>query len=266
MKKLSYPILMLLIIAAPAFATVTVSKPTNGDTVGSPVQFVATASASSCSKGVASMGVYIDGDLKYSVTGKSLSTSLSVSPGSHSVSVTEWDNCGNATKASETIKVSGSTGVYITTPTNNSTVTPTVAYAATATSGSCAQGVTSMSIYVDGTEKYTVKGAKVNTQLTLATGTHQTTVKETDGCGGTASAAVAVDVKGSSGKVLANIQAVPNWNVWGQLAPKYAICTSCKGVTLSMKEHIKSPSKSGNAAEFKLGGTKKFPMLYFQIS
>src|SRR5258708_11303564 len=52
-------IVCLLAICAPAaFAGVTVTSPANGSTVSGAVSFVASATASSCSKGVASMGIY----------------------------------------------------------------------------------------------------------------------------------------------------------------------------------------------------------------
>ena len=53
-----------------AFATVKVSVPTSGSVVGSPVQFVASATMSNCSQGVASMGVYIDDHLTRVAAGK----------------------------------------------------------------------------------------------------------------------------------------------------------------------------------------------------
>ena len=45
-------------LASPAFANVTVTSPSTGQTLNSPVSFVATATTSTCSSGVASMGVY----------------------------------------------------------------------------------------------------------------------------------------------------------------------------------------------------------------
>ena len=56
-------ILLLASLAVPAFAGVTVSSPSNGGTVSSPVNYVA-SSTTSCSKGVASMGVYVDNQLQ----------------------------------------------------------------------------------------------------------------------------------------------------------------------------------------------------------
>ena len=62
MKTFYCFIAVFLMMAASALATVSVSSPSNGATVGSPVAYVATAT-STCSSGVASMGIYVDGDL-----------------------------------------------------------------------------------------------------------------------------------------------------------------------------------------------------------
>jgi hypothetical protein len=195
MKK-NFPciILTLLAFAAPVFAAVSISKPTNGETVGSPVQFVATATTS-CSGGVASMGVYINNVLEHTEAGSSLNTSVSLSPGSYNAVVVEWDNCGTSTTASRSIKVTGTTGVSVTSPANNSTVESPASFIATAQTSSCAQGVSSMGIYVDNALKYKVSGAALSTQLAIAVGTHQAVVEEWDHCGGASTASVDITVK-----------------------------------------------------------------------
>jgi hypothetical protein len=70
MKRYSLILLSnLLILAATAYAGVNVSAPGSGSTVASPVHYSASASTA-CSKGVASMGVYVDNQLVYVVNGK----------------------------------------------------------------------------------------------------------------------------------------------------------------------------------------------------
>jgi hypothetical protein len=112
------------VIALPAFAGVSISSPGTADsttpgiaTSGSPVHFVAKGSTS-CSKGVASMGLYTSvGKLAYTVKGGNLDTTLNLSPASYDVNVTEWDNCGSSSKAKLTLTVtsgSGSTGMTYT--------------------------------------------------------------------------------------------------------------------------------------------------------
>lgn len=89
---------------------VSVSTPANNSTVGSPVNYIATATTS-CSKGVSSMGIYTaPGVLAYVVNGASLNHSLSLSAGTYHTTVEEWDGCGGAATTPVTITVSGGSG------------------------------------------------------------------------------------------------------------------------------------------------------------
>jgi Bacterial Ig-like domain (group 2) len=193
----------ILALAVPAFATVTVTSPTSGATVTSPVHYVATASTSTCSKGVASMGIYIDNKLTYVVDSASLNTSLTFNPGSYDTVVEEWDKCGSATYTPIDITVSSSTGqpnVVVTTPTPSSTVTSPVTYMATATT-SCSKGVASMGIYVDNKLVYVVDSATLDTQLTLSPGAEHTVVEEWDKCGGAAYTTINLTVSSGTNPV-----------------------------------------------------------------
>jgi len=106
MQKYALPCLLLLVSSA--FAGVTVTSPTNNSTVSSPVKYVASATTS-CSKGIAAMGIYsAPGVLAYKVNGASLNTTLSLSAGTYSTVVQDWDNCGGSAKTPVTITVSGS--------------------------------------------------------------------------------------------------------------------------------------------------------------
>src|SRR5215469_4435873 len=96
--------------ALPAFAGVSVSSPISGSTSASSVHFVASATAPTCSKGVAAMGIYTAPYvLAYKVNGSSLNTTLNMSPGKYNVVVTEWDNCGSASTAPIALTI-GSSG------------------------------------------------------------------------------------------------------------------------------------------------------------
>ena len=87
---------------------VTVTAPLNNSSVGSTVQYVASAT-SSCAAGVSAMGIYTaPGKLAYTVNGASLNTNLSLSNGTYSTTVTEWDNCGGSASTPVTITVGGS--------------------------------------------------------------------------------------------------------------------------------------------------------------
>jgi phosphatidylinositol-3-phosphatase len=92
-----------------AHAGVWVSAPTNNSNVATTVQYVAKAT-SSCSKGIAAMGIYTaPNQLVYTVPGASLNTLLSLNAGTYNTVVQEWDNCGWTSKTAITIKVSAST-------------------------------------------------------------------------------------------------------------------------------------------------------------
>jgi hypothetical protein len=243
-----------LFCTVPAFATVVVTSPSNGETLGSTVSYSATATTSTCSKGVASMGVYVDYKLLYVVDGAALNTTLSVTPGTHNTVVEEWDHCGGATFASMEINVNNQPGVHVTSPASNTTVSSPVNFVATATS-SCSKGVASMGVYVNNQLVQVVNGAKLNTQLNIGSGAQHTVVEEWDYCGGASYTPVNVTVQGG-GKMLSNLQASGGWNSWGQFAPEYDDCSgNCSGLNWSLAQHVGSPSLSGNASRFSIGGT-----------
>lgn len=258
MKILVSSVLAILALTAPAFATVVVSAPYNGETVSGPVQFIATATTATCSRGVASMGVYVNNQLKTVQDGTRLNASVSLAPGSYRAVVEEWDYCGGATTTVEMINVANGAGVHVATPANNSAVSDPVSFVASATSG-CPQGVAAMGIYVNNTRVYLSGGANLNTQLNLPGGTQHAVVQEWDRCGGSTTAPATVNVQGGQGKVLSGIQAAAGWNQWGELPPVDAVCSyGCQGVNWGMNQHVSSPSESGNATRFYINGTKPY--------
>ncbi|MGA8619900.1 MAG: hypothetical protein WB660_15440 [Candidatus Sulfotelmatobacter sp.] len=89
---------------------VSVSSPANGSTVGSPVNFKATASTS-CSKGVSSIGIYTAPNvLAYVTNGANLNYNLALSPGKYDAVVQEWDGCDGASITPVTITVGSGGG------------------------------------------------------------------------------------------------------------------------------------------------------------
>jgi hypothetical protein len=73
---------------------------------------------------------------------------------------------------------------------------------------------------------------------------------------GTADASATVTVNGTS---ISHLQASGGWEGWGELPPSYNICAyPCPGVTWGMTQGIKSPSLSGDATEFNIGGTTSY--------
>jgi len=78
------------------------------------------------------------------------------------------------------------------------------------------------------------------------------------GPGGTTPAYTTVTVK-SNGTSLSKLQAAGGWNSWGEYPPGYAICKyPCPGITWSMQQGIKTPSLSGDATQFNIGGTTPY--------
>jgi hypothetical protein len=250
-----------------AFAGVSVSEPANGTTITGPVQYVASATTTTCSKGVGSMGIYTaPGVLAYVVNGSSLNTTLDLSPATYNTTVEEWDNCGGAETTPITITVKesngGSSGVSVSSPANNSTVGSPVNFNATATT-TCSKGVSSMGIYTaPGVLAYVVNGASMNYNLALNGGTYDIVVEEWDGCGGAATTPVKITVSGGSsgGSSFSNLQHSGGWADWGQRAPTFVNCSPspCDNITFSFTQNIQSPSLSGEAMEMSLGGSQGY--------
>ena len=252
---------IFILFAASAFAGVTVTTPYNGSTVSSTFNVKASASTS-CSKGVASMGIYPSANwLVYTVGGSSLNTNVSLNPGSYNMVVEEWDYCGGASTATINITVKNSTGVFVTSPSNSSTVGSPVNFVATATT-TCSKGVASMGIYTAPYQlAYTVNGASLNTSLSLSPGTYNTTVEEWDNCGGASATPVTITVSGS-GKTFTNLQSSGGWNGYAQQPPNYGDCTWCTPsgpqTTWAMYQGIKNPTLSGSSTQFNIGGTEAY--------
>lgn len=275
MTKLPLALLVLVIATAPAFANVIVTSPDNGETVSSPAKFVATATTTSCSKGVASMGVYVDNQLEYVVNATSMNTILALSAGNHNAVIQEWDRCGGATKTAVPITVASATtsGVFVTSPTNGATVVASANFVASATT-SCSKGVSSMGVYANNQRLYVVAGAKLNQSLNLPTGTDKVVVEEWDGCNGAATSVLTLNVQaassggsgGGSGttpipstaNTFKNLQK-NNWLSWGQEAPLDNDCGApCPGDVWSLQHGVTSPSLSGDATQFNVSGTKPY--------
>ena len=257
MRKLV--LLLALCSGTLATASVSVSAPANGSTVSSTVQYVASAN-SSCPSGVSAMGIYTAPDqLVYTVAGAKLNTLLTLNPGVYHTVVEEWDNCGGASVTPVTITVGSGGGVSVAAPKNNSPVSSTVQYVASASS-SCGKGVSAMGIYTaPGQLAYTTQGAQLNTLLTLKPGVYDTAVQEWDNCGGSAVTPVTITVGGGSNSgVFTNLHQQLGWTGYGLLPSLYNICTTCSPagpqVTWSMTQNISSPSLSGNSSLMDIGG------------
>ena len=90
--------------SAPASAGVRICTPTSGSTVSSPVSVVA-ASTPSSGTSVTAVRLYVDSVAKYTTSGSRMSTSVSLSAGTHHLTVVAYEKNGNSLKASEAITV-----------------------------------------------------------------------------------------------------------------------------------------------------------------
>jgi hypothetical protein len=271
------------LIPAATWASVTVSSPGNGQTLTPTVHYVGTATTTTCSKGVASMGVYVDDKLLYVVNSTELNTTLTLTPGAHNTVMQEWDYCGGSTFTSLNVAVTGNTGIFITSPANNSKVSSPASYVATATTSSCAEGIASMGVYVNNKLITVQNGSILNAQIPLTAGQNNTVVQEWDHCGGSTYVPVTVTVPvgttpapptsptpptapptptdPSGPSVLSNLQTDKGWEDWGQLPPNYVDCNPCSGLEWETQPGITSPSLSGDATRYSTSGTVPYAVV-----
>ncbi len=183
MKSVVCALSTILFSVAPCFAAVNVTSPANNAAVASPVHYVASATTSTCVKGVASMGIYVDNKLVYVVDKTSMNTELAIAAGAQHTVVEAWDRCGGATFTPINLTVSTSTK-----PVKSIVVTPATD---DLTAGSTAQ-LTATATYTDGstanvtaTATWSAANAEVATVNSdgLATGiaSGSTTIKATVG-------------------------------------------------------------------------------------
>lgn len=108
MKKLVYCALIAVCLSTVALAqTISLTSPSNGATVGSPVTFTATANGGS--HPVSAIWIYIDDQPAIKVQTASLNSSLALAPGSHKVVATMWNSIGQL--ASQLIHITVSSTV-----------------------------------------------------------------------------------------------------------------------------------------------------------
>jgi len=164
-------------LAGVSFAGVTITSPTNGATVASPVHVVASASSSNP---ITSMRIYVDNVSVYSNSSNRIDTSISMATGSHVLVVQAWDSKGIVFKSQITITVTPPGRVTISSPTNGATVPSPVRVVASASSSN---PITAMAIYVDNVSVYTNSSNSIDTLVTMAAGSHTVLVQAWDSTG-----------------------------------------------------------------------------------
>ena len=105
-------VLCTMLAPTAAMAGITVTSPTNGATVSSPVRVVASASSS---KSIAAMRIYVDNVSVYLVSSNRIDTQVPLATGKRSIVVQGWDSSGTVFKTALTVNVGSTTP----TPTTN---------------------------------------------------------------------------------------------------------------------------------------------------
>jgi len=246
-------------LAASAFAGVTISSPAPGSTSASPVHFVASASSSAP---IVAIRIYVDNTSVFLTSSSNLDTLVPISAGTHSVVVQAWDSAGAILKAPETITVNttSSSGVAVSSPANNATVGSPFQVVASA---SASRPIVAMIAYLDSATVAKTSSASMNASISAGSGAHSLVVQAWDNAGTVYKQALTVNV-GSTGNptpppsgaiVKSEIQSMTGWQD----------CSVCAGIggngpvtSLSMNQFQASPSLSGSSAKFTIGGGVKF--------
>jgi len=108
LQKLKFIVFLVgsAVVASATTPVVKVTSPGSGSSVGSPVNYVASASTV-CAKGIAAMRIYTaSGVNAYTINSNKLNTNINLPVGSYNTVVQAWDNCGGTGKTAVNIKVS----------------------------------------------------------------------------------------------------------------------------------------------------------------
>ncbi len=255
MKSLCHLALALL-CAAPALASVTVSKPVNGATVTSPLTLVASASACS-SQAIASMGYSLDSSSSTAIVkSTSLSANVVASPGSHVLHVKSWGKSGASCSASITVNVvrpSSITNVIVASPLNGASVLSPFPVGA---SGTLCDGqpITAMGYSLDSSSSTTIfKSQAISGNVSATVGNHTLHLKSWGNAGASCGTSVSVSVQApkqvttgpsipSNATAIKDIQNLNNWlGEWDAGTP---------GSSIGTMQLVGAPSISGSARQF----------------
>ena len=175
------------------------------------------------------------------------SGSVQVTPNSTATYTATASGAGGTAASSATVTISQSTAPTITftaQPNNVSVGTKSVLSWTT---------TNATSVNIPGVGSFPASGS---TGVTPSTTTTYTATAQ--GAASATQAKTTVTVQ-SDGKPLPHLQASGGWQSWGEYPPGYGICNyPCPGISWSMKQGIKSPSLSGDATQFNIGGSKPY--------
>ena len=262
-------VIAALMLAASAFAGVTVSLPAPGATSGSPVHFVASASSTAP---IMAIRIYVDYVSVYTNSASSLDTFIPMSVGVHNVVVQAWDATGAVFKTPETITViAPPVGVTVSAPANNATVDSPIRVVASAVPSNSVNPITAMRVYVDNVSAYTINAASLDTQITAAGGIHSLVVQAWDSSGAVYKLPLAITVTGSSDPPPEVIPSNATSKTQIQAMPGWGSCTVCAGINASgpvaiysMNQNQLSPSLSGKSTKFSMSGPSWADVIWWE--
>ena len=188
-----------LTVASPG-VSVTVSSPANNATVNSPVTMQASATSANTITG---WHIYVDNvDVFGAGQTNSISASLAISPGTHTVVVRAWDSTGAYNSQTLTLNVLNGVQVALSSPANGASVSSPVAFSASATSGNV---ITGWHIYVDSVDSYSAgQVSSISPNLTMTNGPHTVVVRAWDSSGAFGDQTITVNVVQSGVTVVVN--------------------------------------------------------------
>ncbi len=208
LKKLSLASSLVVILAAPAFAGVTVSSPGNGTEVSSPFQLYADASTCS-SQSVSAMGFSLDSSTDTTVVdNNSVNAKVSASIGKHTLHVKAWGDqgascvtdvaitVGNVVSTDSSVSASGT--VSVSSPVKGASVTSPFALSAAASTCD-SESVSAMGYSLDSSTNTTVvDSTAVRATVTASTGKHTLHVKAWGRQGSACDTDVAITITGQA--------------------------------------------------------------------
>lgn len=266
-KQIFFLSSFVVLMAAPAFANVTVASPYNGEQVSTP--FTLSASASACSsQAISAMGYSFDNSTNTTiVSGSAINTSVQGPTGSHTLHVKSWGTGGASCVTDVAINVTGASsattsssaattgsGITISSPSNGQQVSSSFALSASASTCS-SQTITAMGYSLDNSTNTTiVDSTSINATVQASAGSHTLHVKSWGNQGGACSASVAITVAGavtavsnssvvpSGAASVSSIQVLSNW--------KEQHDPGTSGSSSGSMSLVSSPAYSGNSRKF----------------
>lgn len=235
-------------------ASVSISSPSNDQSVSSPFRVVAKGSASG---GVRVMQVYVDGSKVYEVLSSSLDANISATKGTRRVTVQAIDYNGAVGKSTIYVNVTStststsgsSSGVNISSPGVGQTVSSPVRVVA---SGPSSTRV--LQIYLDGKKVYETYNTSLDTSISASSGSHRLTVQSLDSSNNATKSSVSFSVGSTSSsststskKVVSRIEEMSGWESCDVCAGKDA---NGPRTYHTMTQNVSSPSLDGKSARF----------------